>query len=311
MNTIQHIVKALGRRLARCLWLLVLLCFYACEKDIDIAIKPAVTQLVVEAYINNEIPQYNYVILSRSQNYFAPDFRSIPVSDARVTITEGQQNSDGSYTWNPATTTILEEADEGSAPSAFTRGIYFDKKLISDTAHALKGVIGKSYLLQIEAEGNQYSAVATLVVPVIVDSLTQGYPFVNDIGDSLFRITNHYKDPDTLGNVQFYMWRWSTVKNNFGWGGLTRSRTLGIDDYTNGEYIQLTHPQGFSKTDTVNYFMASVTRDVFKFWDSFNKARENVGPFSTPVNLVTNISGTNVTGCFSGFAISSKTIVIR
>jgi hypothetical protein len=297
--------------IAALLMLLVMCCMASCEKNIDIQVKPAVTQLVVEAYINNEIPQYNYVILSRSQNYFAPDFRSIPVSGATVYITEGIKNSNGTYTWNTGSKLLLQEADAGSAPEAFTKGIYFDRRLITDSANALKGDVGKAYLLEIDAEGKQYSAIAYLPVPVSIDSLTQGYPFVNNSGDSLFRITNHYKDPDTLGNVQYYMWRWSSVKNNFGWGGLTKSRAPGTDDYTNGEYIRLTHPQGFSKTDTVNYYMASITRDVYKFWDSFNKARDNVGPFSTPVNVISNVSGENVTGCFTGFAISSKTIIIK
>ncbi|MFT3679627.1 MAG: DUF4249 domain-containing protein [Ferruginibacter sp.] len=289
-----------------------MLCFfYACEKNIDIAVKPARPQLVVEAYINNEMPQYNYVILSRSQDYFAPDFRSIPVSNAVVVITEGIRNADNTYTWDQASKIILAEADEDTLPASFNTGLYYDRRLFDDPAHALRGRIGKSYLLEINADGRQYSAITNLIEPVRVDSLTQGFPFVNDLGDSLFRITNHYKDPDTTGNVQFYYWRWSDNKKNFGWGGLTRSRSPGIDDYTNGEYIHLTHPQGFSKNDTVNYYMVSVTRDVFKFWDSFNKARDNVGPFSTPVNLISNITGTDVTGCFSGYAVSTKTIVIK
>ena len=285
--------------------------FYSCEKNIDIDVKPGVQQLVVEAYINNLLPQYNYVVLSRSQNYFAPDFRSIPVAGASVAITEGVKNSDGTYAWNLSSKVTLLESDLDTIPSAFRNGVYFDLRAYKDPPRAMKGNIGKSYLLEITADGKQYSAIASLPEPVKVDSLTQGFPFINDAGDSLFRITNHYKDPDTTGNVQFYFWRWSDVKQNFGWGGFTKSRAPGIDDYTNGEYIHLTHPQGFSKTDTVNYYMASVTRDVYRFWDSYNKARDNAGPFSTPVNRITNISGENVTGSFSGFALSTKTIIIK
>lgn len=285
--------------------------FHSCEKNIDIDVRPGTQQLVVEAYINNLLPQYNYVVLSRSQDYFAPDFRSIPVAGASVAITEGVKNNDGTYTWNPSAKITLLESDLDTIPSVFRNGVYFDLRVYKDPPRAMTGRTGKSYLLEITADGKQYSAITSLVQPVTVDSLTSGFPFVNDAGDSLFRITNHYKDPDTTGNVQFYFWRWSENKTNFGWGGFTKSRAPGTDDFANGEYIRLTHPQGFSKSDTVNYYMASVTRDVYKFWDSYNKARDNVGPFSTPVNLITNIKGENVTGCFSGLALSTKTIVIK
>lgn len=289
----------------------LLITFASCEKNIDLNIKPGQPQLVVEAYINNAIPQYNYVILSHSQDYFAPNFQSIPVANATVTITEGTRDADGNYTWNQSSKLKLKESLADSIPASLSAGLYFDQRIYLDPPHALRGNIGKSYLLEINVDGQNYSAITSVIQPVLVDSITQGFPFVNDLGDSLFRITNHYRDPDTLGNAQFYFWRFSENKKNFGWGGFTKSRAPGTDDLYNGEYVHLTHPQGFSKTDTINYYMASVTRDVYNFWDSYNKAHDNNGPFSTPVNLITNIKGNNVTGCFSGFAISSKTIVIR
>jgi hypothetical protein len=56
--------------------------------------------------------------------------------------------------------------------------------------------------------------------------------------------------------------------------------------------------------------MASVTRDVYDFWENFRDARNNEGPFSTPVTLLNKIQGENVTGCFSGMSLSSKTVVV-
>ena len=283
----------------------------SCEKVIDLEVKSNQSQLVVEAYINNEIPQYNYVVLSRSQNYFAPNFQSIPVKNALVTITEGTQNSNQQYVWDTATTRVLKEINNSTIPSIFKNGVYFDTMLFVNFSQALKGNIGKAYLLNITEGGNNYSAITKLITPVPIDSLTLGFEFLNDSNQRQVRITNHYKDPDTLGNAQFYFWRFSSNSKNFGWGAFTKSRAPGTDDLSNGEYIRLTHPQGFSVNDTVNYFMASVTRDVYQFWDSFNKARDNNGAFSTPVTLLTNIKGTNVTGCFSGYALSTKTIITR
>lgn len=291
--------------------LLFCVCFISCEKDFDIKVDANKPQLVVEAYINNQMREYNYVILSRSLDYLSPNFQSTPVSKANVFITEGEVINN-KYVWNPATRLQLYEVDLPSVPADFTKGIYFDPLLMTNAQHALLGTAGKSYLLEISEGGNQYSAVTNLLHPVPIDSVTVGYEYF-DKNDSTtkIRLTNHYKDPDTLNNTQFYYYRFYDNRNSFGWGALSKSRTAGTDDLTNGQYIHLTHPRGFIAPDTINYYMASVTRDVYNFWDTFNKARDNNGPFATPVTLSSNIQGTNVTGCFSGLSLSSKTIIIR
>ena len=296
--------------------LLVLLysCFLltSCEKDFNIKIEAGKPQLVVEAYINNQMREYNYVILSRSLDYLSPNFQSTPVSKASVFITEGEIINN-KYSWNQASRVQLVEVNLPMIPANFTSGIYFDTLLMTNAQHALLGAAGKSYLLEITEGDNQYSAVTTLLPPVPIDSLTVGFPYIdeNDDNNTKVRITNHYKDPDTLNNTQFYYYRFFENRNSFGWGGLSKSRTGGTDDLTNGQYIHLTHPRGFAAPDTINYFMASVTRDVYNFWDSYNKARDNNGPFATPVTLSSNIQGTNVTGCFTGLSLSSKTIILR
>ncbi len=74
----------------------------------------------------------------------------------------------------------------------------------------------------------------------------------------------------------------------------TNRFTPGTDDLVNGEYIDLTLSNSFVLGDSINYYMANVERKVYNFWDSFNKARLNEGPFATPVRLLNTISGDNV-----------------
>ena len=286
--------------------------FTACEKNFDIKIDNYKPQLVVEGYINNQYPQYNYVVLSRSMEYFSTEFQSAAVKGANVSITEGEWQNNR-YVWNPATRVQMAEANLPGLPPSFRNGVYFDPRLLTDPQRALLGSPGKSYLLEIADGENQYSAITTLLTPIPIDSLTAGYRFVDesDSNKVKVRITNNYQDPDTLNNTQLIYYRFNENRNNFGWGGMFRSRASTADDLTNGEYIRFTHPRDFVVGDTITYHMASVTRDVFTFWDTYVKARNNGGPFATPVVLSTNIQGSNVTGCFSGLSLSTKELILR
>ena len=292
---------------------LITLILTACEKDFNIGIKANQPQLVVEGYINNEMPQLNYVVLSRSMDYYNPDFQSAAIGGATVTITEGTLAGNSTYNWDPATEVQLFEANLPQIPENFRQGVYFDPRLITDSTNALKGKAGKYYLLEIETGGQHYSAIASILQPVAIDSLTCGFSFADTDDDNKekARITIHYQDPDTLGNSQLFYWRNRDNRNNFGWGGVGSAwRNYGVDDLTNGEYMHVTQNRAFEIGDTVSYHMASVSREVYDFWDNFRDARNNEGPFSTPVTLLNKIKGENVTGCFSGMSLSSKTVVV-
>lgn len=287
----------------------------ACSRDFDIDIKTNNPLLVVEGYINNEIPEYSYVVLSRSQDYYSPDFQSVPVRGAVVTITEGTMGAGNNYEWNTSSKTALMEVAVPQLTGTLLPGVYFDQRVVTDSANALKGVPGKHYLLEIEAGGKNYSAITFLPPVIAPDSLSSGYYFVDEDEDSIenkARLTVHYKDPDTIGNTQLYYWQRYDNRENVGWGGLNTSRfTLGTDDLTNGQYMNLTLPASFLIGDTVNFYMASVERKVYNFWESFRKAESNGGPFATPVVLSSTINGENTVGCFSGFSLAVKTVAIK
>ncbi|HEX6429504.1 MAG TPA: DUF4249 family protein [Niastella sp.] len=302
--------------------LLVLTVLISCERDFDIALKDNEPQLIVEAYINNELPLFNYVILGNSQDYYSSGFENIPVTGATVTITEGTLLANNTYEWNTASKKTLREARIPQLNNELLPGVYFDTTLVTNPAKALKGTPGKHYLLEIETGGKHYSSITALLPIIPIDSLTSGNHFMDDDDDQedndddtavlKARITMHFKDPDTIGNTQLYYYRHAGNMRNFGWGGIgSNSFTPNTDDLVNGQYLHITHGKGFEMTDSVIYYMASVERKVYNFWDSYNKARSNGGPFSTPVKLLNTISGENVIGCFSGFSISSRSIIVK
>ncbi|OQP49788.1 hypothetical protein A4H97_28270 [Niastella yeongjuensis] len=297
--------------------LLTMVTFVSCERNFDIKLKDNQPQLIVEGYINNQLPEYNYVVLGRSQSYFEPGFENIPVTGAVVTVTEGTLLANNTYNWDLASKRILKEGRFPQFNDQELPGVYFDPMLKADPTRALIGKPGKHYLLEIEAEGKQYSAITTLLPLIPIDSVTSGFHFLDEDEDedtvqTKARLTVHYKDPDTIGNTQLYYWSTIGSRNDFGWGGMGTNRfTPGTDDLVNGQYIHLTLSNGFAIGDSVNYYLVSVERKVYNFWDSFNKARSNAGPFATPVSLMNTISGNNVIGCFSGFSMSTKSLVVQ
>jgi hypothetical protein len=286
-----------------------------CERNFDIDIDQGNPMLVVEAYINNELPLYNYVILTRSQDYYSPNFEGTPVSGATVTITEGELLPDRTYKWDATTRKPLREASLPQLQGSRLPGVYFDTMLASDPSRALMGKPGKYYLLEITEGKHNYSAITNILYPIPIDSVTSGFHFLDIEGEDTIpkaRITVHYKDPDTIGNTVLYYWNQYHTRANFGWGGLSTNRySPNTDDLVNGQYIRLTHANEFGINDSVDYYLVNVDREVFNFWDSFNKARNNEGPFATPVSLLTNIKGRDVTGCFSGFSISTQSLEIK
>jgi hypothetical protein len=297
---------------------MLLALFISCKEDFELDLKPNEPQLVVEAYINNLMPEYNYVILSKSMDYFTLNFQGLAVSNAQVAITEGDKTGPDSYEWNTASRIVLEESNDARIPDDYRKGLYVDQQTIATMSSGRpQGLIakpGKYYLLEISYEGKRYSSITNLPEIVQLDSLNTGYRYIDaeDNNTEKARITVNYRDPDTLGNRQLFYWRNFKNRESFGWGALATNRRLnGTDDLSNGEYIRLAQPNGFFIGEKVDYFLISVNRAVYTFWDSFNKARNNEGPFATPVQLISNIEGPNVTGCFSGFTVSTKSIVVK
>lgn len=289
----------------------------SCERDMDISIKTNKPLLVVEAYINNEMKEYNYVILSRSQDYYSTTLENLPVAGANVTITEGTAQPDNSIQWDDDNAVVLMERSISTlniSARSISNGIYLDERLVTDSSHALIGKPGKYYLLTIKTGDDVYNAVTYLPLPVSLDSLSSEKHFIETENDHRERamVTLYYKDPDTLGNAQLIYSRSDDNRGNFGWGGLRASRYInGTDDLINGKYVSPTISADFALGEKVDYYLVSVERKVYNFWNSFNKAKDNAGPFSTPVMLDNTISGENVVGCFSGFSVSSGTIVVR
>lgn len=270
--------------------------FSSCEKEIEVNLPAAESQVVVEAYINDANPLFNYVILSRTVDYFNPNLSVLSVKGATVHITEGTVTGTDTV-WDIANRKPMIELLPDSIP-----GVYFNP--------ALTGKQGKVYKLEILADNKYIYGVTTIPQLVPLDSLTTRYE-VNPANknDTGYFMTIHFMEPVPKGNNYRYLYRIGSDSAYFGWGSINDDDDVFNDDVINGVYRRFTFGRRFKYSDTVHFYLCSIDRPAYNFWDSYEQARSNGGPFATPVQLKSTVQG--AIGSFTGKAVSYKRLILK
>lgn len=298
----------------------------ACEKDITIDVPEPELQLVVEGKI--ESGTLPLVLITRSSAYFSESSGSDLydfVHDAEVTI-----SSEGN-------TTILTEVCASSIPDSLLPlfseliGVVispestFDYCVYTDIGFGLLGEDGKTYNLEIKAEGKTLTASTTIPIAVELDSVwfeVQGN--LDSLGWAWARLT----DPDTVGNA----YRWYAQRINHYDDGTIKDPVYiapfnsAVDDrFFNGLSFDFTSARGtlpysdkpddeneeanfFKVGDTIAVKGCSIDYETYLFVSSFYLELGNQGsPFSAPASLKSNIEGG--LGVWAGYAIDYDTII--
>lgn len=272
------------------LLLLAVVTLFSCEEEIEVDVPGNANSLVVEAYINDRFPALNYVILTRSVDYFSAAGGYVPVKDAQVFITEGTVNGVDT-SWDVSTRKQMVEVRTDTV-----RGFYMDP------AQQLLGKQNHVYLLEITSDGKSVRGTTSIPALVPLDSMT----YTRERREAT--ITLHYNEPVAINNNYFIIYRNGSDSTIRTWGFHTGAFTFS-DDFINGEYRRQTLFNKFNAGDTVNLWMSSIDRLSYNFWESFDDANRNGGPFATPVTVESNITGG--IGCFTGMATDFKRVVIR
>jgi hypothetical protein len=263
---------------------------FSCEEEIEVDIPGNANSLVVEAYINDRFSALNYVILTRSVDYFSAAGGYVPVRDAQVFVTEGTVNG-ADTSWDISTRKQLVEVRTDTV-----RGFYMDP------AQQLLGKQNHVYLLEITSDGKSVRGTTSIPALVPLDSIT----YTRERREAT--ITLHYNEPVAINNNYFIIYRNGSDSTIRTWGFHTGAFTFS-DDFINGEYRRQTLFTRFNAGDTVNLWMSSIDRLSYNFWESFDDANRNGGPFATPVTVESNITGG--IGCFTGMSTDYKRVIIR
>ncbi len=273
----------------------LLLLVTACEKDITVDLPPAERKIVVEGYI--EVGQNPYVLLSVTQDYFAPfDSLSLLASGVRG---------------------ALVVIDDGTTSDTLTEvSQQFGYLYVSGN---LVGEVGKTYSLYIRTqEGLELTSETHCFPPIPLDS---AWFKVQPDEDSLGFAWAHMTDPDTLGNV----YRWFARRIGKDDVFIAPLGSVFDDKFINGESFDfaynrgqlpnstsdddLNEEEGFFKVgDTIVVKFCTAGRATFDFWRAAESQISNNGnPFAGLNFIESNIEGG--IGIFEAYTPSYDTIV--
>ena len=286
-------------------FLLTVLFFSSCEKNIDFNLKNADDILVVEAQIENGVMPT--VVLTKSFDYFSNISPQILagsfVRNADITISNG---------------TLTHKLKEYALPLGGGFIAYYYGIDSANLATAFAGEFNKQYLLNIKADGKEYTAKTN--IPLLTkypDSLWFKQAPLNPDTNKRVLMTRA-TDPPGLGNYIRYF----TKKNK---GVFLPGPTSVYDDaIIDGTTYEIQVDPGidrnnlissdsnfFRRGDTVTLKLCNIDKPSYTFWSTWEFAQQSIGnPFSQPNKVIGNISN-GALGAFCGYAVWYKTIIAK
>jgi len=252
--------------------------FSSCQKVIDVDIENVPKKYVVEAVITDQ-QDSSRVLISTTKD--VSESGSFPgISGATVTVTD-----------NVGMVTNFTEDSAG----------YYSAK-------GFKGVIGRTYGLQVIINGETFTAVSTMPQMITMDTL-----YISDellFGEERKLSNSTYQDPPGKGNCYRYVQYINGQK----------SKTIFVnnDDYTDAKYVEAklwylaedeSDDEKIEKGDSVRLDFFCIDPAVYKYWFSLNQSATGNSQSASPANAVSNISG-GALGYFSARNVQSKTIVV-
>lgn len=247
----------------------------SCEKVIEIDLNSEDPKIVIEAEVTDDNTAPQTVRLSKSANF--SESNTFPtVSGASVIISDDAGN----------TATLTETSP----------GVY--------QTTLLQGVPGRTYTLQVVAEGNTYTSVCTMPMHVNLDTLLvqeQASPGPAGSGKTILPV---FTDPSQAGNR--YRFR-LTQNDTFSsaillmdddiFNGTANVRPLSVQDLT------------IDSGDSVTVELLGISEEVHFYFFSLSQNGSGPNSSASPANPKSNIQGA-VLGYFSAHSISRKTILV-
>ncbi|MCH2046628.1 MAG: DUF4249 domain-containing protein [Saprospiraceae bacterium] len=254
----------------------------SCEKVIDLDLNEASPKPVFESYIEED--SVCYVSATWTSSYY-DNSTSEFIPNATITISDGLGNSEN----------LVYQGD----------GVY--------TGNTIRGTVGRTYSLQIDVDGNNYTASSTMPPLVGIDSFT--VQSVSDFfggvgpggGKPTFWVYANYTDPANEEN--FYAVRttyWDSVEARY-----TTDYSIDDDNISDGISTRaFTTFNRFEVGDTLVCELPSIDYPTWLYFKTLEDALSGAGVASAaPANPTTNIQG-GALGYFGAWAKSRKEYIV-
>lgn len=279
------------------IFLLPVLVFLSCEKDIRIETDEADALVVIEGII--ETGAYPVVSVSKSLGVFSTvqpsDLSELFINNAMVEVSNGTE------------TMILKEYST-TTPYGFS--FYWYSADTTGGGPLFKGEAKTTYSLKITAEGKEYTA--TTSIPDKGISILDAYAEPANLDDypEKMRLLVTLSDQPGYGNYHRYF---TKVNDEPFYPGLY---SAGSDQLTDGATITFRLDRGvdkssdfdvdlypfFDKGDSVTIKFSEINLDTYEFWRTLEFNYASIGnPFSSPIKIKGNIKG-GALGYFGGYA---------
>ena len=296
----------------------LLLILSSCSTNIDLKLPEGDEKYVVEGHIEPGMPPL--ILLTKSTAYFASTninevansfihAADMKISDGTDTVTLVEINLASMPDTLAKKIMDLYQIKLGSLSSGFNFSFY--------TCFNMVGVVGKTYSLSVDVQGTKLSAITTIPDLVQPDSFWLEPPKHNPLNDSMMMLYFAFKDPPEKANFYRYF-----TKRNKGAFYPDRFTSVFDDNLFNGQDIKWNLSRGassydsfdmktngmFWKGDTIVVKFCTIDAPQYNFWQTFELAKSNGGPYANPVQIRSNIVGG--LGVWGGYGSVYQTIII-
>ena len=265
---------------------LVVFLIVSCEEVIKIDLNSSAPKVVIEAVVTDKPGPYE-VKITKTVDFYNPSIFP-QISGASVVISDEDGNQE----------TLTE-----SEPGLYKTG-------------TLQGVPGKKYTLEINIDGNQYTAQSTIMEPIKIDSmafkLEDKVVFGGGGGpkSNFYSLHVYFKDrPGTKDYCVLKVFKNDTILDkNFLYNG----------KFTDGNEVDFNRfGTRFDKGDVVRVELITMGAENFDYVSTLGNVIANgakgPGGFTktgTPANPNTNLNN-NALGFFGAYSIDKDSIVIK
>lgn len=242
--------------------------FTSCEKEISMPLRSSEPSVVIEGQI--QLDSIAIVKITESKDYNTDNTYTV-IDGAVVSISD----NNGSHE-------ILTQDDNGTY-----------------IAHVIKGVVGRTYYLSVEVNGQEYTSTSTLPTAISIDSIVMyeipalNYPFPMLI----------FQDPPIEAN--YYRCRYyvngkrilidDDLVDTKDRNGFLIERILPV-------YKELNDDKELSRGDEIRVELHAIDKEVYTYFEGLANIENSL------TNPTTNITG-GALGYFSAYAVDTMTVI--